>query len=76
MTFRSVVNLVSGKLTTDPAMRSCLARAGSTSTKVTNTSRSAAVGGSRKSTNVKQIDHFHSDSTARSFAKLADLCNN
>ena len=46
------------------------------SKKETKTNRSTAVDLSCKHTNVKQMGHFHSGSTARSFAKLADLCNN
>ena len=53
--FRSFVNLVSGKLSTDPAMRLSLERDGSTSAKETKANRSTA---SRKNTNVKQIGHF------------------
>ena len=48
--------------------RSCLERAGLTSTKETNTNRSTAVDGSCKSTNVKQIGHFHSHSTGQTVA--------
>ena len=56
--FRSLVNLVSGRWLTDTVTRSCLVRAGWTSTKETNTNRSIAVDWSCKSTCVKQIGHF------------------
>ena len=57
-TFRSSVNLVFEKLSTDPAMRSCLARDGLTSTRETKTNRSTAVDWPCKTTTVKQIGHF------------------
>ena len=63
-------NLVSGKLSTDPAMRSCLARDGLTSTRETKTNRSTAVDWSCKST-TRQADW--SFFTA---AKFVDLRNN
>ena len=56
--FRSLVNLVSGKWLTDTVTRSCLVRAGWTSTKETNTNRSIAVDLSYKSTCVEQNGHF------------------
>ena len=56
---------------TDPATRSCLVRAGLTSTKVTNTNRSTVVDWSCKSTNVKQIGHF-SQPLHRS--RLCEVC--
>ena len=52
-----------------------LVRAELTSTKMTNTNRSSGVGWLCKSTNDKQIGHFHSRSTARGSAKFVDLCN-
>ena len=56
--FRSFVSKLSGWLSTDPEVRSCLERDGLTSTKVTNTNRSTAVGWSCKNTNVKPTGHF------------------
>ena len=69
--FRSFVNFVSGRLLTDPVTRSCLARAGLTSTRETNTNRSTAVDWSCKNTNVMQIGRF-SQPVHRS--KLCEVC--
>ena len=48
--FKSSVSLVSGKFSTDPVMRSCLAHVGSTSRRVTKANLSTAVDWSCKST--------------------------
>ena len=63
--------LVVWEVWTDLATRSCLVRAGLTSTKVTNTKRSAAVDWSCKSRNVMQIGHF-SQPLHRS--RLCEVC--
>ena len=62
---------VSRRWLTDPVTRSCLVRAGLTSTKVTNTNRSTAVDWSCKSTNVKQIGHF---SWTLHRSRLCEVC--
>ena len=70
-TFWSFVNLVSGRLSTDPSMRSCVERDGLTSTRETKANRATAVAWSCKSTKVKQIGHF-SQRLHRS--KLCEVC--
>ena len=74
--FLSSESLVTGRWLTDTVTRSCLARAGLTSTRVTNTKRSAAVDWSCNSTNVKQMGHSSQPLRARGSAKFLHVCNN
>ena len=68
-TFRSLVSWVSGRLSTDPVWKSCLARDGLTSTRVMKTSPSTTVGWSYR------LVIFYSHSTTGGTAKFVDLCN-